>query len=259
MIVNLFSSAVLYGSLANATKLAPVTPPMGNIPSVATGPTTPALHHDDMFLNQADAWADADVETGNECWRTRDMIKIRPYSDDSFYRLINRKDRIRYFERDEDFKHGSHVLYWADQGEGAGNLATKEKTAKKKGHSITWERAVDAFPEALLFGERGVTVDDVAQGSIGNCWLCSAFASLAESPGAVETIFLNTKREQSPVGMYGVNLFVLGHEMTIVVDDYLPIREVEGEKTTIFSKVASDGSLWVPILEKVLAKRYGNY
>ena len=47
--------------------------------------------------------------------------------------------------------------------------------------------------------------------------------------------------------------------MTFTVDDYLPIITRNGKTTTIFSKIASDGSLWVPILEKVFAKRYGNY
>ena len=148
MIENFFSSFVLFTSLAHATKLASVTPPVSNISSVTTGPTTPALHHDDMFLNQADAWADADVETGgNECWRTREMITQPPFSDDDFYRLINRKDRSRYVEQDEGFKHGSQVLYWKDQGDGAGNLAAKEKN-----RGITWERALEAFPNDTLFG-----------------------------------------------------------------------------------------------------------
>ena len=90
--------------------------------------------------------------------------------------------------------------------------------------------------------------------------MCASFASLAENPTRVQQAFLNTKREQSPTGLYGVNLFVLGHPMTILVDDYLPVITTHlGETTTIFSKIASDGSLWVPILEKVFAKRYGNY
>ena len=102
-------------------------------------------------------------------------------------------------------------------------------------------------------------MDDVAQGSIGNCWLCASFASLAENPQAVYQAFLNTKRLPSPTGLYGVNLFVLGHPMTFIVDDFLPIITKDGKKTTIFSKLSSNYSLWVPILEKVFAKRYGNY
>ena len=64
----------------------------------------------------------------------------------------------------------------------------------KSKKDIIWERANIAFPEASLWGDNGVTVDDVDQGSIGNCWLCAAFASLAENPDAVQEAFLNTKK-----------------------------------------------------------------
>ena len=79
MILNFFSSAILFTSIANATKLVePVTLSVANTPSVATVYTTPALHHDDnQFLGQADTWSQA------KCWRTRNMIKLPlPPTDD---------------------------------------------------------------------------------------------------------------------------------------------------------------------------------
>ena len=142
-----------------------------------------------------------------------------------------------------------------------------------KKHQILWERAWDVLPEAELYLEEP-SVQDVMQGQIGNCWLKAAIASLAENPQAVIDLYVNTGNMQSEVGMYGVNLFVLGHPMTILVDDYLPVIRTEAgllwlgraitgkltdEKKTIFSKARDKGSLWVLILEKVFAKRYGNY
>ena len=83
MILNFFSSAVLFTSIANATKLV-LTPLVGNTPSEAT---TPALHHDDnQFFSQADTWSE------EKCWRTRNMNKLPPYSTESFYKLINQKE-----------------------------------------------------------------------------------------------------------------------------------------------------------------------
>ena len=78
MILNFFSSAILFTSIANATKLVPVTPSVGNTPSVATVATTPALHHiDNQFLSQAHTWSE------DKCWRTRNMIKLPlPPTDD---------------------------------------------------------------------------------------------------------------------------------------------------------------------------------
>jgi len=48
--------------------------------------------------------------------------------------------------------------------------------------------------------------------------------------------------------------------MTITVDDYLPVRTMnDGKKETIFAAVGNEYPLWVSLLEKAFAKRYGNY
>eukprot|EP00964_Phaeocystis_antarctica_P154070 scaffold122597_cov63-Phaeocystis_antarctica.AAC.5 len=61
----------------------------------------------------------------------------------------------------------------------------------------------------------GITPSDIGQGALGDCWLMSAFACLAEFPagvtmlctcsGAIENLFLT--REVSPRGKYSVRLF----------------------------------------------------
>ena len=43
---------------------------------------------------------------------------------------------------------------------------------------------------------------------------------------------------------------------TVVIDDYLPIM---GYGKNHFSKRGDDGALWMPLLEKALAKAMGNY
>ena len=48
--------------------------------------------------------------------------------------------------------------------------------------------------------------------------------------------------------------------MTITVDDYLPVRtNKDGKTETVFAAVGNEYPLWVSILEKAFAKRYGNY
>lgn len=98
------------------------------------------------------------------------------------------------------------------------------------------------------------------QGYIGNCWFISAVAALAEFPGRIEKLFLNTKNEQSKFGIYGMNIFTLGMPSTVLVDDWLPVYEArEGKYTTLFGAVSDDNALWGAIIEKVFAKRHGNY
>ena len=76
-----------------------------------------------------------------------------------------------------------------------------------------------------LFGSEGVTPKDILQGSIGNCWFMSAISAIAEAPGRVENMFLNTSNAVEPKGIYGVNMFALGVPHTIIVDDSIPMYE----------------------------------
>jgi hypothetical protein len=50
-------------------------------------------------------------------------------------------------------------------------------------------------------------------------------------------------------------MYTLGVPMTQIVDDYLPMDGPD----PIFGKIATDNSVWVAVLEKIFAKRYGNY
>ena len=51
-------------------------------------------------------------------------------------------------------------------------------------------------------------------------------------------------------------MWALGIPVTVTIDDLLPL---DSEDQTIFAGIGSDKSLWVPLLEKALAKFNGNY
>ena len=59
------------------------------------------------------------------------------------------------------------------------------------------------------------------------------------------------------MGIYAVNFYTLGVPHTVIVDDYLPLKKSNDK--TIYAKVAADGAIWGPILEKAFAKHHGNY
>jgi len=153
---------------------------------------------------------------------------------------------------DPDFKADNDSLYWADMGEDLSSKASR----------ITWTRASEAFSSYTLFGDDGVHPDDIEQGSLGNCWFLSAAATMAQIPGTVEKMFLNSDNEISPNGIYAVNFYALGTPLTVIVDDYLPLNN---DGNTYFAGLGDNssrgdrGSLWVPIIEKAFAKYHGNY
>ena len=84
-------------------------------------------------------------------------------------------------------------------------------------------------------------------------------SAIAEVPGRREKNFLNNKNELSPNGVYGVTLYALGMPHTVLMDDWLPLREVNGQFTTLFTALSKDGGIWGAILEKAMAKYHGNW
>lgn len=105
----------------------------------------------------------------------------------------------------------------------------------------------------MLFGK--TSPHDIKQGSLGNCWLLSAFACLAEYNGAIQKNFIT-----STCNIYGKYRIKLYDRRTkkwtvIVVDDRIPCNSNGGPS---FAK-CSTSSIWPLLLEKAFAKFCGSY
>ena len=94
---------------------------------------------------------------------------------------------------------------------------------------------------------------DVIQGELGSCWFLSALALLVEKP----FLLLNCMVSQyyNPKGLYQVRLCRRGEWVVVNVDDYLPCDKSD---QLVFS-LGRRRQLWVPLMEKALAKLYGSY
>ena len=138
------------------------------------------------------------------------------------------------------------VLWWEDANEGGG-------TASFINDYVTWKR-VGTFGKKL-WGNEGIIPGDLNQGFIGNCWVIAAIGGIAEHKDRVEKMFVGGN-ELSDVGIYAIQMYLLGVPYTQIIDDYVPVTP-EGE--TIFAGVGKDDSVWGMLVEKAFAKRYGNY
>lgn len=92
---------------------------------------------------------------------------------DDFYALLAKPGKYS----DQEFAPGDSSLSWADMGE----------KSIVKGAEVTWKRAYDLFGQSdSLFGDDGISNDDIAQGSLGDCWFLSAASAIAEYPSRLQ-------------------------------------------------------------------------
>eukprot|EP01062_Namystynia_karyoxenos_P083762 TRINITY_DN9701_c0_g1_i2.p1 TRINITY_DN9701_c0_g1~~TRINITY_DN9701_c0_g1_i2.p1 ORF type:complete len:405 (+),score=112.07 TRINITY_DN9701_c0_g1_i2:1250-2464(+) len=128
--------------------------------------------------------------------------------------------------------------------------------------TAAYERARDLEPPSkrdwvLFQGE--VEPRDVVQGTVGNCWLMSAFACLACHSGAVRNIFVN--KESSSRGKYELRLWKASPhsgrpvKVHVIIDDAIP---VDSGGKPVFARPHGN-ELWVMLLEKAVAKLMGGY
>lgn len=68
-------------------------------------------------------------------------------------------------------------------------------------------------------------------------------------------------KEINKAGCYAVNLNINGKSFTVVIDDNFPVKyDKNGQIKPAFTKSKSgDNELWMLLVEKAIAKVYGNY
>eukprot|EP00929_Paragymnodinium_shiwhaense_P015424 TRINITY_DN12350_c0_g4_i1.p1 TRINITY_DN12350_c0_g4~~TRINITY_DN12350_c0_g4_i1.p1 ORF type:complete len:454 (-),score=79.45 TRINITY_DN12350_c0_g4_i1:195-1556(-) len=111
----------------------------------------------------------------------------------------------------------------------------------------------DDNQELSLFA--GIDPNDLGQGGLGDCWLISAFAALAEFPEEVMALF--DRKELSEEGHYVITLYSYedGTTKQYEVDDRLPTSNGHAA----YCAITSSGEIWPCILEKAFAKYSSGY
>ena len=142
-----------------------------------------------------------------------------------------------------------------------GTLLPKRKRRRARveqlWRNVTWVKPAAIYGPGQYHLIHRIDAGDITQGLLGDCFLLSALAALAEQPKRIKDMFLSKSVTQS--GAYAVRLYVNGEPQDVVVDDSFPYDETPEVDTYAFSRQSVDREIWVQVLEKAYAKVYGSY
>ncbi|EPY31483.1 cysteine peptidase, Clan CA, family C2 [Strigomonas culicis] len=96
----------------------------------------------------------------------------------------------------------------------------------------------------------------VNEGHLGDSWLTSAAAILAEREHSVQNVFAQGSDAERRVGAYRTTVSKEGWWRSVIVDDYVP---TVAQHPVFASCLDYPRETWVPMLQKAYAKVHGSY
>jgi calpain-15 len=127
---------------------------------------------------------------------------------------------------------------------------TDDAVAGTQAEGCEWSSLADIVPGCVLFAN--IDPSDLHQGQLGDCWLISAMASIAEYPDTVQDLI-----DDNGDGTYNVHLFNYAEEamQSIMVNDQVPTQGGQ----PMFVQPTGQTEIWPCIIEKGFAKLSGGY
>lgn len=132
----------------------------------------------------------------------------------------------------------------------------KSGLAESQIKTLTFKRPKECFEGQYYLYKDDISIEDVKQGQIGNCYLISVLASLSQRPDLIFNVFKS--RTVNPDGYYELYFYENSEKKIMFIDDYLVA--FNSKYITEFQFAKPNGEeLWVMLLEKAYAKFEGGY
>ncbi|XP_068088880.1 calpain-13-like isoform X3 [Hyperolius riggenbachi] len=121
--------------------------------------------------------------------------------------------------------------------------------------SIKWKRPTEIHQDPRFLVD-GVSIFDIMQGEIGDCWVLSAVGALTLHRKFLENVIPKDQEfTHKYAGIFHFRFWQYGEWVDVVVDDRLPI--LNGKYLSVQPR--SSNEFWPSLLEKAYAKLRGSY
>ena len=188
--------------------------------------------------------------------------KIENWANESFVPEISdgyvlEQKKLKYPDLLDQYERKGHQFFDHDFPTNSKSIIGFGEDPSLPNHVVNkmkWERPANFFNgEKFQIFDHDISPNDIQQGYLGDCYLLSAIAAIAEHPYRIKQLFL--VREVNKPGIYSVALFIYGNWEEVILDDQFPCQ-ANGE--IAFNKTKTN-ELWVMLLEKAYAKVHGGY